>query len=248
MATITTRQELIDYCLRRLGAPTIRINVSEMQLEDRIDDAIQFFQEYHFDGVEDLYLIHTVTQQDIDNKYVPIPEAVLSVTGIIPIFASKSAGFNIFDVGFQMRQSELYNFTNMSLIHYDQMQSYLELMKFEFNATPRIQFNRHQQQLKLNWDWNTEVAVGDKLVIRCYRILDPSQYPAIWNDRFLKMYATALIKRQWGNNLKKFQGIQLPGGVTLDGNQIYSEADEECRKIEEEIQSRYELPVNFFIG
>jgi len=245
---LSARQELIDYCLRRLGSPVITINVDEMQLEDRIDDAIQYFSEYHFDGVEQVYLVHTVDQQNIDDQFITIPDAVLSVTGIVPLHMSKSAGFNPFDVEYQMRLNNLYNFSNMSIIHYDMMQNFMSLLKFEFNSTPRIQFNRHQSQLHMNMDWGREVAVGDKLVIECYRVLDASTYPKVWNDRFLKQYATALIKRQWGSNLKKFQGVQLPGGVTLDGNAIYSEADAECTKIEEEMQLRYELPPNFLVG
>lgn len=245
---IATRQQLIDYCLRRLGSPVIGINVDEMQLEDRIDDAVQFFVEYHFDGVEQLYLPHQITQDDFDRKYVQIPPSVISITGVVPQANSKTAGFNPFDIQYQLRLNELYNFSNMSIIQYDMMQSYLDLLKFEFNVNPRIQFNRHQQQLHLSLDWTRELAVGDWLIIECYRVLDPATYPAVWDDRFLKLYATALIKRQWGANLKKFQGVQLPGGVTLDGNAIYSEADAEVAKIEEDMQLRYELPPNFLIG
>lgn len=244
----STRQELIDYCLRRLGAPVIKINVDEMQLEDRIDDAIAFFTDYHFDGVEQMYLKHQITQENIDDEYVEIPASIISVTGIVALDASKTAGFNPFDINYQMRQSELYNFSNMSIVHYDMMQSYLTLLRFEFNSTPRIQFNRHQGRLFLNLDWKSQIGVGDYLIIECYRVLDPNTYPLIWNDRFLRDYATALIKRQWGNNLKKFQGVQLPGGVTLDGNSIYSEADAEVAKIEEQMQLRYELPPNFLVG
>lgn len=245
---ISTRQQLIDYCLRRLGSPVIQINVDEMQLEDRIDDAIQFFTEYHFDGVEQLFLPHEITQDDWDNQYITIPPAVISVTGVVPVSGKASGSLNPFDVQYQMRLNQLYNFSNMSIIHYDMMQSYLSLLRFEFNSNPRIQFNRHQQQLHLNVDWRREVSVGDWLIIECYRVLDPNTYPAVWDDRFLKLYATALIKKQWGANLKKFQGVQLPGGVTLDGNAIYSEADTECQKIEEEMQLRYELPPNFLVG
>lgn len=246
--SVSTRQQLIDYCLRRLGSPVININVDEMQLEDRIDDAIQFFQEYHFDGVEQLHLPHQITQQDYDNKYIAIPPAVISVTGVVPTTMSGGSNMNPFDLQYQMRLNQFNNFSNMSIIQYDMMQSYLSLLRFEFQVNPRIQFNRHQQQLHLNLDWDREISIGDYLIIECYRVLDPVTFPAIWDDRFLKFYATALIKRQWGSNLKKFQGVQLPGGVTLDGNAIYSEADAEAQKIEEEMQLRYELPPNFLIG
>lgn len=226
----------------------IQINVDEMQLEDRIDDAIQFFTEYHFDGVEQLYLPYQITQDDFDNKFIPIPPAVISVTGVVPFAGIASSSLNPFDVQYQMRLNQLYNFSNMSIIHYDMMQSYLSLLQFEFNTNPRIQFNRHQQQLHLNVDWLREFAPGSWIIIECYRVLDPVTYPAVWDDRFLKLYATALIKRQWGANLKKFVGVQLPGGVTLDGNAIYTEADAEVQKIEEEMQLRYELPPNFLVG
>lgn len=244
----STRQELIDYCLRRLGAPVIKINVDEMQLEDRIDDAIAFFTDYHFDGVQQLYLRHQITQEDIDNTYITIPQSVIAVTGVVAMDQSKTAGFNPFDVNYQLRQSELYNFSNMSIIHYDMMQSYLSLLKFEFNSQPRLQFNRYQGKMFLNISWKTQLGVGDYLIIECYRVLDPAQYPLVWNDRFLRDYATALIKRQWAANLKKFAGVQLPGGVTLDGNSMYSEADAEVQRIEEQMQQRYELPTNFLVG
>ena len=197
MAVPNTRQTLIDYCLRRLGEPVIQVaqNLDPAQIEDRIDDAFLFFQNYHFDGVEKVYLAHQLTAQDINNTYISIPPPVISITRIIPCFYSnQNMGF--FDVQYQMRLNDLYTFTSTSIVHYDIMMKHLALLDFEFNVDYSIQFERHQQQLFINWMWKDK-TVGSYIIIECFRILDPDQYPDIYNDLWLKAYATELIRRQW---------------------------------------------------
>ena len=245
---ITTRQNLIDYCLRRLGAPVTEINVDDDQVSDRIDDAIEFFQEYHFDGVEKVFLKHTVTQDDIDNEYLVVVDPVISVLRILPI-----PNFNAFQTGFfneeyQLRLQDLENFRASTMIDWAMSQVNFSLVEHLFSVQPTLLFNRKQNKVYLETDWANKFDVGTIVIIEAYRALDPATYPQVYNDMFLKKYATALIKQQWGSNLKKFTGVTLPGGVTLDGQTIFSEAMEEINKIEEEMNMKYELPPDGFIG
>ena len=245
---ITTRQNLIDYCLRRLGAPVTEINVDDDQVSDRIDDAIEFFQEYHFDGVEKVFLKHTITQTDIDNEYIDVVDPIISVLRVLPIpnFNSFQSGF--FNEEYQLRLNDLDSFTGSSLIHWAMSQVNFSLVEHLFSIQPTLLFNRKQDRVYLETDWANKFEVGTILIIEAYRALDPATYPQVYNDMFLKKYATALIKQQWGSNLKKFTGVTLPGGITLDGQTIFSEATEEINKIEEEMSLKYELPPDGYIG
>jgi len=245
---ITTRQGLIDYCLRRLGAPVTEINVDDDQISDRIDDAIEFFQEYHFDGVEKVFLKHTITQDDIDNEYIAVADPVISVLRVLPI-----PNFNAFQTGFfneeyQMRLADLENFQSSTMINWAMSQTNFSLVSHLFSIQPTLLFNRKQNRMYLETDWTNKFTVGTILIIEAYRSLDPDTWPEVYNDMFLKKYLTALIKRQWGSNLSKYEGVQLPSGVTLNGKQIYDEAIEEINKIEEEMSLRYELPIDGLIG
>jgi hypothetical protein len=245
---ITTRQNLIDYCLRRLGAPVTEINVDDDQVSDRIDDAIEFFQEYHFDGVEKVFLKHTITQDDIDNEYLVVVDPVISVLRILPI-----PNFNAFQTGFfneeyQLRLQDLENFRASTMIDWAMSQVNFSLVEHLFSIQPTLLFNRKQDRVYLETDWANKFDVGTIVIIEAYRALDPATYPQVYNDMFLKKYATALIKQQWGSNLKKFTGVTLPGGITLDGQTIFSEATEEINKIEEEMSLKYELPIDGYIG
>ena len=245
---ITTRQNLIDYCLRRLGAPVTEINVDDDQVSDRIDDAIEFFQEYHFDGVEKVFLKHTVTQININNEYIDVADAVISVLRVLPI-----PNFNAFQTGFfneeyQLRLNDLENFRSSAMIDWAMSQVNFSLVEHLFSIQPTLLFNRKQDRVYLETDWANKFEVGTILIIEAYRALDPATYPQVYNDMFLKKYATALIKQQWGSNLKKFTGVTLPGGITLDGQTIFSEATEEINKIEEEMSLKYELPIDGYIG
>ena len=245
---ITTRQNLIDYCLRRLGSPVTEINVDDDQVSDRIDDAIEFFQEYHFDGVEKVFLKHIITQTDIDNEYIAVADPVISVLRVLPI-----PNFNAFQTGFfneeyQLRLNNLDDFSGTALINWAMSQTNFSLVEHLFSIQPTMLFNRKQNKMYLETDWDNKFSVGTILIIEAYRALDPTTYTEVYNDMFLKKYATALIKQQWGSNLKKFTGVTLPGGITLDGQTIFSEALEEITKIEEEMSLKYELPPDGFIG
>ena len=248
MASVTSRQGLIDYCLRRLGQPVVEINIDEDQLEERVDDAIEYFQEYHFDGVEKVFLKHVITAEDITNEYIPMGNPVISVVRVLPIpsFDSFSGGF--FNEEYQLRLNDLDNFSGTSLIHWEMMQQNFSLIEQLFNIAPQMMFNRKQNRVYLEADWADKFKVDDILIIEAYRALNPSTFPEVWNDMFLKKYTTALIKRQWGENLKKFAGVVLPGGITLDGKTIYDEAVEEIRQIEDEVNLKYELPIDFNVG
>jgi len=245
---ITTRQGLIDYCLRRLGAPVTEINVDDDQISDRIDDAIEFFQEYHFDGVEKVFLKHTITQDDIDNEYIAVADPVISVLRVLPI-----PNFNAFQTGFfneeyQMRLADLENFQSSTMINWAMSQTNFSLVEHLFSVQPTLLFNRKQNKMFLETDWANKFSVGTILIVEAYRALDPTTYAEVYNDMFIKKYATALIKQQWGSNLKKFTGVTLPGGISLDGQTIFSEASEEITKIEEEMNMKYELPPDGYIG
>jgi hypothetical protein len=257
MATILNRQDFKDYCLRRLGAPVIDINVDDQQVEDRIDDAIQYWQDYHFDGTQKFYWIHTVTQDDIDNNYLDATQAtdsqnnsvqIIGISRIFPITDSQ-ANVNMFDLRYQLRLNELYDFTSASYINYTLTQQHLRSLELQFTGEVPIRWNRSMQRLYIDWAWGYEEApVGQVVVAECYGALDPNLYPNMWNDRWLKEYTTALIKRTWGSNMKKFGGLQLPGGVTLNGKETFDEASEEIAVLHKEMENNYGGPLEWFMN
>ena len=247
MAKPTSRATLKEYALRRLGAPVIEINVDDAQLEDRIDDALQFFAEYHFDGVEKTYLKHVVTQTDIDNEYITVDDSVISVT---KLFQFSEGTVNLFDVRYQMALNDFYGLRNpnQSMVQYDITKRHLSLIQDILAPEKMIRFSRVTNRLKVDMDWSEEVTVGDYLVAEAYATLDPETWTEIYNDRLLKRYVTELFRRQWGSNLSKFEGIQLPGGVSFNGREIMERAQTEIDKIEENVQLMYELPPDFMVG
>ena len=247
MATVTSREELRDYCLRRLGAPVIEINVDDEQIEDRIDDAFQFYRDYHYDAVEMVYLKHQLTAEDQQNQYISVPDTVTGISRILP-FTNRADGTNIFSIKYQILINDLYSLMSTNLIYYAQVKTELELINQLLTGVKPIRFNRHMNRLYIDMDWTYDGVPGSYLIIECYRILDPDTYRDVYNDRFLKQYCTALIKRQWGENLKKFGGMQLPGGVVINADKIYEDALDEITKIEAEMQNRFELPVDMFVG
>ena len=257
MATITDRTSFKDYCLRRLGFPVIEINVDDDQIEDRIDDALQYWQDYHFDGTQKVYYIKAVRQQEIDQKYLDLsdstdaednPMEIIGVTRIFPLHDSQ-ASINMFDLRYQLRLNELYDFTSASYVNYTLTQQHLRSLELMFTGEVPIRFQRHMQRLYIDWAWGqSEAPVGTVIVAECYANINPDVYAKVWNDRWLKEYATALIKRTWGNNLKKFAGIQLPGGVTLNGDKIYQEASNEIDELEKEMQTNYGAPLEFMMN
>lgn len=278
MARIQTRQELKDYCLRRLGYPVIEINVDDAQIEDRLDDALLLFSEMHYDGTERVFLPKQVSQTDIDQKYIdleaptvanetlgivaapamdPDGNSILSVVRVFQLFDTLggSAGVNIFDAKYQIALSDMFGlysstgsgFTMGSIQHYDITKRHLGLLQDYLTPEKAVRFSKVTNKIYLDTDWKNFQA-GDWVMFEAYKILDAEEYPEIYNDRLLKAYATALIKKQWGSNLSKYNGISLAGGVTLNGSQIFSEALQEIDLVEKEFASRYELPPDFMVG
>jgi len=278
MAQPSTRGELIDYCKRQLGAPVLEINVADEQIEDIIDDAVQFFQERHFDGVYQSYRKYAITQADIDrgqggttgagittttvdttvgvttqfsytenSNYLPIPPEVIGVTKIFHFDGSNTITNNMFSVKYQLFLNDIYYWGATELLSYAMVKTYLEDINFLLTTEKQIRFNKRQDRLYLDIDWGS-VSVGDYLVIDCFTLLDPSSYPRVWNDSFIKPYATALIKRQWGQNMSKFQGVKLPGGIELNGMEMYEQAEKELERIRENMSNTYELPPLDMIG
>lgn len=247
MPVPTTRDEFIDYCLRRLGAPVIQINVDSDQLDDRVDDALQRYRDYHHDATEKIYAQHQLTQTDVDNKYLIIDPLIIGISRIFPL-SDAQQNINLFDLRYQLRLNELYDFTSTSYVTYEITMQHLRTLEMLFVGITPIRFNRHQNKLFIDWNWGTSIVIGEHVIMEGYRILDPDQYPNIWNDRWLKEYATALIQKQWGENLSKFSSIPLPGGAILDGDKIYNKADQKVKKLEDEMINSYSEQPMFLMG
>ena len=249
MAKPTSRQTLKDYALRRLGAPVIDINVDDSQMEDALDDALQFFAEYHFDGVEKVYLSHQITSTDQTNKYLDMNAIDSNVISVIKMFNVNTNSINMFDVSYQLALNDFFGtFSTGTLTNYTITKQHLEMLEDILDPEKNVRFSRVTNKLYGDFDWENDVDAGDYLVIEAYSVLDPETYTEIYNDRLLKRYTTALIKRAWGANLSKFEGIQLPGGVQFNGQRILEEAMSGIEKIEEEVQDKYELPPDFMMG
>ena len=321
MAAPATRQQLIDYCLRELGHPVIEINVDDDQVSDRIDAALQYYQDYHYDGVERLYLKQQVTATritlstgnassfalgvtvtgsssgayatvcselnttsngttllvkgstgnwttgetivgsngttaavvsvslgNVDRQYFELDDSIIGVRRVLPFSAVNTGQSYMWDIRYQMRLNDMFDLLSTSIIYYEQVKSHLALIDQLLVGSKSFRFQRHQNRLYLDMSWNTDVSVGEYVIVECYKILDPNTWTDVYNDRFLKRYTTALIKKQWGNNLKKFAGIQMPGGVTLNGKEIYDEAVAEIEYLENEAQSTYVEPPDFMVG
>ena len=255
MAKPSTRQQLIDYCLRALGAPVIEINVDEDQLEDRADEAIQYYQEYHGDAVVRNLRKHQLTQADIDNGYIEIPNTFLSVNNILDTRASGSNA-GMFSVDYQLHLNDIFDLGGPyggGIVNYEITKQYMSLIQRNINGvTEKLEFSRHKNRVNFfseeTYQSPSGLGVGNYLIFDGYEVVDPDTFTDVYNDMFLKKYLTALIKRQWGTNLIKFEGMQLPGGVTLNGRQIFDDAREEITKLEEEMLLKHEMPPHFFIG
>lgn len=316
---VTSREQLKQYALRALGAPVVEINVDDDQIEDRLDEALEYWRQYHPDGVEKLYMKFMITASEAnlttptatsfmlgeritsssggtaqvaretsressgsklllrnvkgtfaggdtitgtssgasallnnlvigsyDKRYVEVPDLIYGITRVLP-FSQASSSKNIFDLQYQLRLNDLYDLTSTSIIYYKTVMSHLALLDLELNGHPLYRFNRRQSKLFLDINWETDVALGDFVVVECYRALDPAENIKVWDDAWLKHYVTALFKKQWAVNIKKFQGIQLVGGVTLDGNALYDEATGEIKELEDELQNK-SAPLEFFLG
>ncbi len=317
MSSPSSRQNLIDYCLRKLGHPVIEINVDDDQLEDRIDEAFQFYRDFHYDASEKSYksvliepsliqitgmnaasfsvgeiitgvtssatgvvyagvsanrfklykiqgtfadgetisggssgtsaTIQTITLGNYDKKYITLEDSFFGVERVLQL-SNKTSGMGMFDVRYQLLLNNIQSLTNTDIIYYSQLKTHLNLINDLMTGQKPIRFNRHMNRMFIDMDWSYDINVGDYIIIEGWTFLDPDTYTDVYNDGFLKRYATALIKQQWGNNLKKFEGVQLPGGVTLNGQKIYEEAVEEIDILKAEAKDTYQLPVDFFTG
>ena len=285
MAQPSSRQGIIDYGLRQLGAPVLEINIDDDQIDDLLDDAIQVFNERHFDGVEEMFLKHEFTQDELDrgkatsqtdsdntagivtttgtsttisgygtttssfvenSNFIQIPDSVIGIEKIFK-FDSSSISGGMFSIKYQLFLNDLYYFNSVELLQYSMTKQYLESIDFLLTPEKQIRFNKKQNRLYLDMDYNS-INEGDFIVIDCQRILNPNDFTKVYNDPFLKMYFTALLKRQWGQNLIKFRGVKLPGGLELNGREIYDDGQRELDAVKQKMQLEYELPPLDFIG
>lgn len=249
MAFPATRQQFTDKCLRKLGAPVIEINLDDDQIADRVDDALDAYWERHYDGSEKLYMQHQMTAGDMANNSIPLVDAIRGVTRVLPIYGNMtSGGVNMFDIRYQYMLQNLPNFTSLSLVDYEITMMHLENINMTFNGIPGIRFNKVTHTLHLDIDWKRDIIAGQYVIIECTRILDPDIYVDVWKDPLLLRYATALLKQQWGTNMKKFEGVQLPGGITMNGQKIYDEASAEVVQLELELDEVWQEPPRFLMG
>jgi len=319
---VASRDQLKQYCLRALGSPVVEINADDDQLEDRLDEALEYWRQYHPDGIEKVYTKFNISASEIklttsvaanfalseivrgstsgatakvqrettrassgttllvthvegtfvagetltgtssgvtavlgtpavtlgvwDKKYITTPDLVYGITRVLP-FSQASSSKSLFDLQYQLRLNDLYDLTSTSIIYYKTVMSHLALLDLELNGHPLFRFNRRNSKLYLDINWDADVALGDFIVVECYRALDPAEATKVWDEAWLKHYVTALFKKQWATNIKKFSGIQLPGGVTLDGDKLYDEATGEVKELEDELQNK-SAPLEFFLG
>lgn len=242
---VASREQLKQHALRGLGAPVVQINVANEQLEDKLDEAIQYFHLYHYDGIERMYLKHQITQTDIDNQYITLPDYIYGVKRVIP-FRQGSSSQNLFDVQYQLRLNDLYEITNTSMVYYSMVMQHMTLLDEMLNGQPQFEFNRLGGKLYLEVN-KTKLILGEYMIVECYRAIDPVENTKMYNDPWLKQYVEALFKKMWSTNLKKYQGMQLPGGVTVDGQSMYLEAVQEVKDLEDELRDK-SAPLGFIMG
>jgi len=253
MASPASRSQLKDYCLRKLGFPVIDINVDDDQLEDRIDDALQKFRDYHYDGTEEIYLAHQVTSGDIANTYIQVSDNISGVTRLLPISSgsissSSSQGFNIFDINYQIRLNDFYNLLSSSYTYYVIAREHLAMLDMIVTGEIPFSYNKKVNRINLHMDWAGRLAVGDYIVFQAIQIVDPSTYTKVFNDSWLKSYTAALFKMQWGNNLSKYTNYTLPGGLVVNGEKIYNDAVAEIEILHTKLREEYELPPQMIVG
>jgi hypothetical protein len=280
MSKPASRQQLIDYCLRRLGAPVLEINIDDDQIDDLVDDALQYFQERHFDGVERMYLKYKITEADLNrgranptngvgivtttgtasisgigtttfnfyenSNFIQVPDSVIGIEKVFK-FDTSSISAGMWSIKYQLFLNDLYYFNSVELLQYAMVKTYLEDIDFLLSTDKQIRFNKRQNRLYLDIDWEAK-AKDTFIILDCYRILDPNDFTKVYNDSFLKKYLTAIMKRQWGQNLIKFRGVKLPGGIELNGREIYEDAERELENIRQRMSMDYELPPYDFIG
>lgn len=282
MAQPSSRQTLIDYCKRQLGAPVLEINVADEQIDDLVDDALQYWNERHYDGVSQIYLKYRITQDDVNRgrapagesstagvttstastsivgtattfsftengNYLQVPSDIIGIQKVFKFDGTNTAVSNMFSIKYQMFLNDIYYWGTSEVLTYAMTKTYLEDIDFLLTTEKQIRYNQRMDRLYLDVDWGG-VSVGDYIVIDCYRLLNPNDFSKVWNDSFVKKYLTMLIKKQWGQNLIKFQGVKLPGGVELNGRQIYDDAIKEIDDLMEKMSNTYELPPLDMIG
>lgn len=242
----TNREEFKEFCLRRLGKPVIEINVDPDQVDDRLDYSLKYYYDYHFDGSEKIYYKHELTQEDIDNQYITLPENIMGVVSIFDLGSSLTTG-GFFNIQYQIALNDLYTLTSQSMLPYYMTMQHLALLQEILVGKQPIRYNRHINKLHIDMNWD-RVKAGQYLVVEAYHVVDPEVYQDVWSDRWLQRYATAQIKHQWGTNLTKFTGMQLPGGVQFNGERILEDATQEIKDLEAEMINSYSLPVSDMMG
>jgi hypothetical protein len=246
MSVPTSRATFKEYCLRKLGKPVIEINVDDDQVDDRIDEALKYFWDYHFDGTEKIYYRYVVTDETKTNRYVPMPENVIGVVNLFPIGQALNTN-NLFNIRYQIALNDLYTLTSVSMVPYYMALTHVQFLEQMLVGQQPIRYNRHMNRLYVDMDWSI-INSGDSIIAEAYQIVDPDVYTKAWGDRWLQRYASCLIKQQWGANLTKFTGMTLPGGIQFNGEKIYNDATKEREDLEHEMIYTYSLPATDMIG
>jgi len=244
---VSSKDQLKDYCLRRLGAPVIEINVDDDQVDDRINDALKFYWDYHFEGSEKQYYKYgPITSQDVANRYITLPQNIIGAVRVFPIGQALSTN-NLFNIRYQIALNDLYDLTATTMVPYYMAMQHIQFLEQLLVGENAIRYNRVNNILYIDMDWHI-VSVGQYFIIECYQVVDPDTYTSAWSDRWLQRYATAMIKQQWGTNLSKYTGVALPGGLKFNGAQIYKEATDEIAALEKEMINSYSFPPDIMIG
>lgn len=246
MAVPTSRQQFKEYCLRKLGKPVIEINVDDDQVEDRIDESLKYYWDYHFDGAEKLYYKHQITATDKVNKYITLPENIIGAVRIFPVGQSLNT-MNLFNIRYQIALNDLYTLTTQSMVPYVMAMQHIQFLEEILVGQKPIRYNRHKNRLFVDMDWDLAV-LNEFIVVEAYQVVDPEIYQDVWGDRWLALYTTAQIKYQWGTNLTKFTGMVLPGGVQFNGEKIMDDAKAEIEALEQEMMTSYTLPAYHMVG
>lgn len=246
MALPTDRESFKQYCLRRVGAPVSQINVDEDQLQDRIDDALQYYWDYHYDGTEKQYYRYSVQPQDITNRYITLPANIIGAVGVFPVGSSLSTN-NLFNIRYQIALNDLYDLTATTMVPYYMAMQHIQLLEQLLVGQQPVRYNRRTNNLYIDMDWNI-VAPGSYIIIEAYQVVDPNTYASVWSDRWLQKYATEMIKQQWGMNLIKYTGVSLPGGAQFNAQKIYDDATAQIEKLEQSMISGWSSPVPMMMG
>ena len=241
------KEELKDFCLRQLGHPVVQVNVDDVQVEDAVELAFEYWNEFHFDGTERTYVKHQVTSEDKTNEWIQLSDQIIGATRIFPIGGTNQS-MSFFDLRYQLRLNDLWDLSSTSYTNYTLTMQHLATLDLIFSGQSPVRFNKINNRLYIDQSWATDVEVGEWIVVEGYVITDPVAFTKVWNDRMLKKLATSYVKKQWGINMKKFAGMQLPGGITMNGQQIFDEAVREIAEIEQNIRDTYEAPPQFLVG